>query len=285
MSIRFSSVLVAHERGSRAFALKAIDLRELDEPGCPITVLDDFRVRGEPFPPHPHAGFSAVTYVFEDSATGLRSRDSLGDDIVVGPGGIVWTEAGSGVVHHEIPADTNRELHGVQIFVNLSAKNKLSAPRMLRLASNEVPEWRSDAGDHVRVAVGSFEGVSSPLVPTEPFTLLDVRLRRAISFDVPHNHYALVYVLTRSILVRADGNQQKVEDGHAIALYGGSGRVTLNPFEPAHVLILSGAAIHEPVLVDGPFIMNERSQIDAAYERYRRGDMGHLAAGLGEITR
>ena len=94
-----------------------------------VALLDDFRVRGRPFPPHPHAGFSAVTYVLQASAGGLRSRYSLGHDLVVRPGGIVWTQAGSGVMHEEMPAPPDRELHGVQIFVNLSSKNKLAAPK------------------------------------------------------------------------------------------------------------------------------------------------------------
>jgi redox-sensitive bicupin YhaK (pirin superfamily) len=84
---------------------------------------DEFRVTGRPFPPHPHAGFSAVTYVLEDSEGKLRSRDSLGNDLVTGPGGIVWTQAGSGLIHEELPADSNRELHAVQVFVNLSSRN------------------------------------------------------------------------------------------------------------------------------------------------------------------
>jgi hypothetical protein len=77
--------------------------------------------------------------------------------------------------------------------------------------------------------------------------------------------------------VRADGREQKVAGEHALALHGSGGRVTFEAFHPAHFLILSGAAIREPVLVDGPFIMNERSQIEAAVARYRSGEMGHLA--------
>jgi Pirin len=136
--------------------------------------------------PHPQAGFCALTYVLEDSQGAVRSRDSLGNDVIMGPGGIVWTQAGSGVIHHEFPADNDRELHGIQIFVNLSAKDKLAAPRVLRLAGNEVPEWRSDVGDRVRIVVGSFDGAWSPLIPVEPFTLLDVDLRRELSFSLPH---------------------------------------------------------------------------------------------------
>jgi redox-sensitive bicupin YhaK (pirin superfamily) len=94
----------------------------------PLAVLDDFRVGGLPFSPHPHAGFAAVTYVLEDSPGGVRSRASSGIDLVVGPGGIVWTHAGSGVVHEEIPAVPGRELHGLRLFVNLSSKHKLTPP-------------------------------------------------------------------------------------------------------------------------------------------------------------
>lgn len=152
MSIQFSQVIATQPNGNKSnFLMKAFNLRELGERASPILALDDFVVTGRPFPPHPHAGFAAVTYVFEDSLGSLRSRDSLGNDLVTGPGGIVWTHAGSGIVHHEVPAETGRPLHGLQSFVNLSSTNRLTAPRLLRLTSSEVHEWRTDAGDRVRV--------------------------------------------------------------------------------------------------------------------------------------
>jgi redox-sensitive bicupin YhaK (pirin superfamily) len=205
----------------------------------------------------------------------LRSRDSLGNDAVIGPGGIVWTQAGSGLIHEETPADTARELHAIQIFVNLSSKNKLKAPQMLRLESGDVPEWRSEAGDRVRVVVGSFGGVSSPLVPVEPFHLLDVNLHSDISFDLEDGHNALVYILEGDVIVRANGSEKKVTTEHALALHG-RGQLNIETSQRAHFLILSGAQIHEPVLADGPFIMNEHSQIDAALSRFHAGAMGHL---------
>ena len=160
MSIHFSPVASAQTRDSGArFSVKAIDLHRFGDAATPVIVLDDFRVSGRPFPPHPHAGFSAVTYVFEDSPGGLRSRDSLGNDLVTGPGGIVWTQAGSGVMHEEVPADAIRELHGLQVFVNLSSKNKLVAPRLFRIDKGEVPEWRGDAV----TASASLSGYSTPL--------------------------------------------------------------------------------------------------------------------------
>lgn len=277
MSIEFSPVVAAQTRqSSAAFSVKAVDLHEFGEAASPVIVLDDFRVSGRPFPPHPHAGFSAVTYVFEDSPGGLRSRDSLGNDIITGPGGIVWTQTGSGVIHEEVPADPDRELHGLQIFVNLSSRNKLLAPQMLRLDKHEVPEWRSDAGDRVRVLVGSFQGVSSPLVPAEPFTFLDVELRREIPFSLQNAHNALAYVVAGEVRVRADDREQKVSSEQALALSGSGGSVMFEAFQPAHFLILSGAEIREPLVLDGPFVMNERSQIEAAVARYRSGGMGRL---------
>lgn len=203
MSIQFSPVIAAQESGSGTpFSMKNIDLHKLGEHASPLVVLDDFRLRGRPFAPHPHAGFSAVTYVFEDSQAGLRGRTSLGNDLVIGPGGIVWTQAGSGVI---------------------------------------------------------------------------VELRREISFSLQPAHNALVYVLTGEVLVSADGREQQVAGEHALALYGSGGRVRFEAEQPAHFLLLSGAEIREPVLAQGPFIMNERSQIEAAVARYRTGAMGHLA--------
>lgn len=277
MSIRFSPMVSSRRRNhGGTFSLKAIGLHDLAEVASPVRVLDDFRVRGQPFSPHPHAGFSSVTYVFGDSEGSLRSRNSLGNDVVVGPGGIVWTQAGSGIIHHEIPAD-ERELHGLQLLVNLSAKNKLVEPRVLRLQAADVPEWSSDAGDRVRVVVGAFEGRLSPLVPPEPFTFLDIQLRHRVPFDLPAGHHVLVYLVAGAVALRAGKNDRKMAGGHTIALHGSGGRVIIEALVPAHLIVLSGPDMHEPVVMDGPFIMNEPAQIVAAIARYRAGEMGHLA--------
>ena len=277
MSIQFSALVAsrAHAIGD-SFSAHSLDLGELGQAASPVLVLDDFRVRGHPFGPHPHAGFSAVTYVFEDSRSGVRSRDSLGNDIVVRPGGIVWTQAARGVMHDELPAERGRELHGLQIFVNLSARNKLAAPQVLWLENSEVPEWRSRTGDRVRVAVGSFERLSSPLVPAEPFDLLDMDLRREVAFDLRDGRNILVYVVDGEVLVTDGAEQRKVAGGHALALFGAGSPVTFRAVQPAHFVALSGAEIREPVFAQGPFIMNDRSQVEEVIARYRAGQMGRL---------
>ena len=277
MSIQFSPVLAVKESGrSTNFSMKNIELDRLGELASPIIVFDDFHVRGQPFSPHPHAGFSAVSYVFEDSQANLRSRTSLGHDLLIGPGGIGWTDAGSGLIHEEGAAEPDRRLHGLQLFVNLSSKHKGASPRVLWLARNEMPEWHSEAGDRVRVVVGSFEDVSSPLVPAELFNWLDVELRHEIAYTLQDIHNTLVYVLSGDVNVLAEGRGQQVSGQHVLALHGSDERVKLAALHNAHFLILSGTAIHEPMVAEGPFIMNERSQIEAAIARYRSGGMGHL---------
>jgi redox-sensitive bicupin YhaK (pirin superfamily) len=278
MPIEFSPVLAAQARATDGtFSTKSIDLGELGDRASPVLVFDDFRVSGRPFGPHPHAGFSAITYVLEDSQGSLRNRDSLGNDTVMGPGGIIWLQAGSGAMHEETPQDATRELHGLQVFVNVGSRNRLAPPKVLRLAKEEVPEWRSAAGDRVRVVVGSFDGVSSPLVPVEPFSLLDVELRCEVSFDLASSHNALVYVLAGSIVARTTGREQRLAGEQALALYGGAGRVTFDGAQPGQFVILSGAEIREPIVAQGPFIMSDRSQLEAAFARFRAGQMGNLA--------
>jgi redox-sensitive bicupin YhaK (pirin superfamily) len=181
------------------------------------------------------------------------------------------------VIHEELPSERGRELHGVQIFVNLSSKNKFAAPQVLQLDRGEAPQWRSDAGDRVRVVIGSFDGVESSLVPIEPFNLLDVELRRSIAFDIPSAFNALVCVLDGGVRVHANGVQRELQRDQAIALHSTGGSVTLEALQPATLLLLSGHQIREPVVIEGNFVMNERSQIVDAVSRFRAGKMGQLA--------
>jgi len=276
LAIQFSPVISSRRSASGStFSVQAVDLSALGEWSSPVLVLDHFRVTGRPFPPHPHAGFSAVTYVFEDSQCGVRSRDSLGNDVVTGPGGIVWTEAGSGLLHEETPAEPGAELHAVQIFVNLSAKNKLVAPRMLKLGSSAVPEWRSIAGDRVRVLAGAYDQIESPLIPAEPFDLFDIRLQGEVLFQLPEEHNAIIYVLSGRICVRTEGHEEELGAEQAVALVR-SGPMSFHAISPAHALLLRAADLREPVRSYGPFIMSEQWQIEAAATRYRSGGMGHL---------
>lgn len=259
------------------FSVHGIDLHDVAGDRSPVTMLDEFQVAGRSFPPHPHAGFSAVTYVLPESPGGVRSRDSLGNDLRIGPGGIVWTEAGSGLLHHEVPADGTRVLHGLQFFVNASARTKLNPPRVLWLEGADVPVLRESDVGIVRIVVGSYGSMSSPVTPTDPFTLLDVELSSSMTVPVEEGQFGTVYVRAGAVHLHSAGTPQTVAAGQVATFEGGPGSLSIEARSPARVLIFLGREIRDPVVVDGPFIMNRPEQIRAALVRYHNGEMGHLS--------
>lgn len=258
------------------------DLHALGEGASPFILLDDFRVRGRPFAPHPHAGFSAVTCVFEDSDSGLRVRDSLGNDVRVRPGGLVWTQAGQGVLHQEMASEPGQALHGAQIFINLSAAHKPRPAQTWWLDGPEVPEWRDAPDGHrVRVLVGDFAERRSPLRPAEPCTLLDLQLCAAAPLALPcaAGEYALLCVISGRVQVHAEADPA----GHALASaqaasWCGPGTWRLRALTPrAQVLFMAAPRLCEPLVIHGPFIMNSRQQVLEAQARYESGQFGELA--------
>ena len=276
MTVHFSPVRQPHaSRHGGIFSTNHLSSETFEGQSSPLEAMDHYRMSGPTFAPHPHAGFAAVAYVFEDSPGSMRNRDSMGNDFEVGPGAIVWTHAANGVIHEERPAVNGREIHGLQLFINLSAKNKLTVPQVFRLERDDVPEWRSEDGDRVRVVVGAFGMLRSPLEPVEPFTLLDVFLQRSITYDVQPGWNAVVYVVAGEVEVTVGDEARSLRATNALTL-NGSGQVRIQGSAGAQAVVLSGPAIDEPTLFYGPFIMNDRSQIQQAAERYQSGQMGHL---------
>ena len=174
------------------------------------------------------------------------------------------------------PRPPDHELHGAQIFVNVSARNKFATPQVLWLEGNQVPEWCSEFGDAVRVVVGTFKGVTSPLVPVEPFTFLDMQLQGRISFSIEHDQVGIVYVVSGQVTVTTDSDDRMLMREQALIIRGTGGQVSFKSAGRAQLLFLSGAGIRDSVVVDGPFIMNDLEQVRDAARRYREGEMGNL---------
>jgi redox-sensitive bicupin YhaK (pirin superfamily) len=206
----------------------------------PFIQLDHFYMRASIFPPHPHAGFSAVTYLFEDSQGSFQNRDSLGDSAVIHPGDLHWTQAGRGLMHEEFPLVPNTLCHGAQIFVNLAAKHKWSQPMAYHLDSAQVPEYLLPTGGKVRVVVGSAFGLASPLETLTPVTLLDVTLppHREIVHTLPPSHQAFVHVIQGCGAFGAD--QTRLETLDAALLESGAETVTIQA---------DGEGLHYPAAV------------------------------------
>jgi redox-sensitive bicupin YhaK (pirin superfamily) len=250
----------------------------------PFLNLDDFRMSEPTFPPHPHAGFSAVTYLFEDSPGAFINRDSLGDRSRIGPGSLHWTQAARGMMHEEIPEVRGVVSHGLQMFVNLSAEHKQAAPRAFHVDASAVPELLPGEGGRVRVLVGALAGVASPLTELlTPILLLDVQLKPSATVVLPVGEpTCFVLTLSGSGATQAGGARTEIVAHQALGFDREGDQVELEAGESGlHLLLAAGTPIGEPVVFGGPFAMTTRAELEAANARYQRGEMGRLARSEG----
>jgi redox-sensitive bicupin YhaK (pirin superfamily) len=167
-------------------------------------------------------------------------------------------------------------LHGAQIYVNLTARNKMTPPRTLHLQPDQVPEWTSGYGDRVRVLVGRFGHIVSALAPIEPYTIWDVHLSGGVDLPVAAGDNTVIFSLSGAIELEVDGKSVPVAARSAIAFTGSRSAKVGSRDGPAHLLVMSGAGIAEPVFMDGPFIMNDEAGVRAAVSRFHTGQMGFL---------
>jgi redox-sensitive bicupin YhaK (pirin superfamily) len=270
---------IKHGAGFEAYGVRHHQFAGMIDP---VIMIDDFYMREPTFAPHPHAGFSAVTYMLEDAEGGFRNRDSLGTVNDILPGDLHWTLAGRGVVHDEVPIVNGSLSRGLQIFVNLAAEQKFLPPQGLHVSASEMPVV-SHEGVRTRVVAGSYAERASPLKLPHPFTLLDVSLDigASFSFSVPAGYNALFYGLKGAMALGADGATDDVRtftahEGVAVSAKAESISVSVTAKEPAQFVVLSGKALNEPIVAHGPFVMNTPDQIRDVEAAYRRGDMGFL---------
>ncbi len=244
----------------------------LGEPLDPFLMCDCFEMAQPFFPPHPHAGFSAVTYILPESEGGFVNRDSLGDKSLIRPGGVHWTEAARGVMHEEVPIVRGQVVRGLQIFVNLPAVHKLGAPRIYHAEPESIPVW-SEGDASVRVLAGSLEQVRSVVQPRTDCAIWDVTVRGGGSARLPvPTDWRVFGVVTDGALA-----QHGPTGLAAVRLHPEGGAVQLTAADiGARVVLLAGRPLNEPLALDGPFVMSTREQLLDAKRRFVNGEMGHL---------
>jgi len=243
------------------------DLPQLD----PFLLLDEFRSDDAAdylagFPEHPHRGFETVTYIL---AGRMRHRDNQGNTGLLGPGSVQWMTAGRGIVHSEMPEQENGLMQGFQLWVNLPAKDKMTAPRYQDIEPGRIPEVES-TGARVRVIAGSYRGVRGPVQAeaTEPL-YLDVSLKGDQKFEapVPEGHNAFVYVYEGSI----DIGGRAVVRGELAVLRGGDTVAASAGDAGARFILVAGRPLEEPVARYGPFVMNRPEEIQQAIRDFTEG--------------
>jgi redox-sensitive bicupin YhaK (pirin superfamily) len=246
----------------------------------PYLMVDHYWMSQPTFGPHPHAGFSAVTYMFDDAETGFDNRDSMGDRSLIRPGDLHWTTAGAGVVHDEVPVESGRTAHGLQIFVNLAAAKKHMPPAALHIAADRMPVVQQRGGARVKVAFGAYDDGHFTVAPVEAMptdaALLDIGVPAGQRFvyPVPVGRSTTLMVITGAVQV-AD---EALENGQAVSFERDGGWVDVRATTDSQVVLLLGRPLGEPVVRHGPFAMTTQADIERAIDDFRSGRMGRLEA-------
>jgi redox-sensitive bicupin YhaK (pirin superfamily) len=204
------------------------------------------------FPDHPHRGFETVTYML---AGNMRHRDSAGNVGLLRDGGVQWMTAGRGVIHSELPEQSAGRMEGFQLWLNLPAKDKLSAPWYRDIQSTEVPEWRGE-GVVARVIAGATHGVPGAIQRegTQPL-YVDLHLDASAVFEqpLPEGHNAFVYVYRGALRI---GEQDVPVQRMAILRNSGDGVRVAAGADGARAILVAGKPLGEPIVQYGPFVMN-----------------------------
>ena len=227
------------------------------------------------FPDHPHRGFETVSYML---AGRMRHRDSAGHEGLLQQGGVQWMTAGRGVIHSELPEQQEGRMAGFQLWLNLSAKDKLRAPWYRDIQSAEIPEFVTPAGVTVRVIAGISHGVAGAMQReiTEPL-YLDLHLPAGATFAqaLPPTFNAFAYVYEGEIGI---GERQVPRQRMAILNNdANSDGVLLHAVVPARALLIAGRPLNEPIVQYGPFVMNTQEEILQASSDYREGRLAAAA--------
>jgi len=224
---------------------------------------------------HPHRGFETVTLVYQGE---VSHRDTSGSGGTIGPGDVQWMTAGRGVMHEEFHSTAFAGRGGrfkvAQLWVNLPAAHKLTAPRYQAIAAAQIPAVQLPSGlGSLRVVAGRFGDTAGPAHTFTELNVWDAQLQPGtLNLPVPEGHNAIMAVLEGEVGVAAGA----LGDGDAAVFGATGGDIALTVRAPTTLLVMTGVPIDEPVVGYGPFVMNTREEIIAAFEDVNAGRFGRL---------
>jgi redox-sensitive bicupin YhaK (pirin superfamily) len=229
--------------------------------------------------PHPHRGFEPITLLFQGEQF---HRDSLGNEMVVKAGDVQWTTAGHGIVHAEAPTKEfvkkGGTLEGIQLWLNLPAKDKLMPPNYQHLEAAQIPKiFSEDQKVQLNVIAGNQKdqtGLIKTQTTVNVFTAV-AQENGMLDVDIPQNHQSLIYVLDGTVLVN-DTKVLKKGENQMIVFNQDGNSIHFKAKTTSTILILSGEPILEKVTQYGPYVMNTQTEILEAMRDYQQGKMGYL---------
>jgi redox-sensitive bicupin YhaK (pirin superfamily) len=226
---------------------------------------------------HPHRGFETVTIVYQGE---LEHRDSMGHGGRIGAGDVQWMTAASGLLHEELHSEvftrTGGTMEMVQLWVNLPAKHKKAAPRYQTLLDVAIPSAKLEGGaGSVRVIAGDYLGHKGPAQTFTPIDIWDVRLNpgKSAELPLPEGHTAVLVVLSGAVMVNGE---HIAREAQFVQFDRTGGGIAIEANGQAKALVLSGEPIKEPVVAQGPFVMNTTGEIKQAMLDFRNGQFGAM---------
>ena len=228
---------------------------------------------------HPHRGFETVTIAYKGEVT---HKDSYGGGGTIKTGDVQWMTAGSGLVHEEYHSKEFAETGGlfemVQLWVNLPASDKMTKPKYQGIEAKDIPviQFEQNAGQ-LRVIAGKFAEQQGPATTFSPVNVWDAVLNagRTEQIYVPVDHTSLIIVLEGELLIN---DTQTVQD-NSLVIFGkdGEAQIKVNAVQDTKFLVLTGRPLNEPIEGYGPFVMNTKEEIMAAFNDFNQGKFGEIA--------
>lgn len=264
-------------------ALSVFSYQELGNTTSPFLLLD--HIGPGRLPPkstkkgvneHPHRGFETVTFVF---AGELQHQDSTGSGGVISQGDVQWMTAASGIQHIEHFSPEFREQGGffemVQLWVNLPAKDKMSAPHYQSLLNHNIPKviLENNAG-YVRIVAGQFQNTQGIAQTFSPMNVFDVHLNKGQQLTLPANHGDTTLIYLRKGKLQFAAHEDRLEEQALAVMSSFDTNVVITALEDCDLLFLSAPPLQEPINGHGFFVMNSYEEILQAYEDLKTGQFG-----------
>lgn len=222
------------------------------------------------FPPHPHRGFETVTYMF---AGKMRHKDSVGNAGLIEAGDVQWMRAGKGIIHSEMPEQEEGLLSGVQLWVNLPASHKMSAPQYQEMNKDIIPKEVRGDGCFLKVIAGETKQGTQGVINNDLVNPIywDIHLTKKAQFndEIPAGHNAFIYMVEGSV----DINTTRISQGQLAVLDKEGKQIAVMTESSARFLLIAGKPLNEPVARGGPFVMNTHEEIQQAFADYESGTL------------
>jgi hypothetical protein len=247
----------------------------------PFLMLDEFGTdKAEDyiagFPDHPHRGFETVTYMLDGR---MRHRDNHGNEGVLVPGSVQWMTAGRGLVHSEMPEQQEGRMRGFQLWLNLPARDKMTAPKYQEFGPERIPTATPAKGVIAKVIAGQVAGIAGPILqPATDPTYLDLAIEPGAQFvqSLPPDYAAFLYVFEGALQVGTDPGANPVRT-HELAVLSEGAEIRLRGLtagadgKSARAILVAGRPLREPVAKYGPFVMNTREELQQAFSDFQNG--------------